>query len=260
MKNSEVPRDPLHSEFEIRNSKFAEARPHLRPRPTRYTAILATTVIIPTINEEDAIEASVRSAFTAGAAEVIVADGGSTDRTTRLATAAGARIILSEPIRSRQMNVAAGIARNDCIIFLHADTLLPAAAAAAVEQALARSEFGGFRIAFAERALKLRVAAAMINIRTSLTRCPWGDQAQFIRRDVFAGIGGFREIPIMEDYELALRMRRRGRTAVLPLSVVTSGRRFLTKGVWRTALTNWSIIASYHRGVSPDELARAYRR
>ncbi len=156
------------------------------------------------------------------------------------------------------MNAAAGVAQNDHIIFLHADTLLPAGAAEAVVNA--KADFGGFRIAFAERALKLRIAAAMINLRTAITRCPWGDQAQFVRRDVFLAAGGFLEIPIMEDYDLALRMRRRGRSMVLPLTVVTSGRRFLRKGVLRTAFTNWSIIASYHRGVSPDELARAYRR
>lgn len=217
------------------------------------------TVIIPTLNEEARIAASVRSAFAAGAAEVIVSDGGSTDATVRIATENGARIATSEPMRSLQMNRAAEAAAGDALIFLHADTHLPHGAAAAVESALSNADFGGFRIAFAEDAVKLRVAAAMINLRTAITRCPWGDQAQFIRRDVFREIGGFRPIPIMEDYDLALRMRRLGRSRVLRFTVVTSGRRFLQKGVLRTAMTNWSIIASYHRGVSPDDLARVYR-
>src|SRR6185436_764217 len=108
--------------------------------------------------------------------------------------------------------------------------------------------FGGFRLTFAEPARKLRVAAAMINLRTTLTRCPWGDQAQFIRRDRFLAAGGFREIPLMEDYDLALRMKRAGRTALLPLAVTTSGRRFLRKGVWRTAYVNWRIIVRYWMG------------
>ncbi len=219
---------------------------------------MPVTVIIPTLNEEEWIEGSVRSAIDAGADEVIVADGGSNDRTTRLATAAGARIILAEPMRARQLNTAAEVARHDRIIFLHADTRLPRGAADAVMNA--KADFGGFRISFAESDAKLKLAAAMINLRTAITRCPWGDQAQFVARDAFRDLGGFREIPIMEDYDLALRMRRRGRTRVLPLTVITSGRRFLRKGVLRTAMRNWSIIASYHRGVPPDELARAYRR
>lgn len=218
------------------------------------------SVIIAALNEEPWIAASVRSAIAAGADEVIVADGGSSDATAPLAAEAGARVIVTDPMRSRQLNRAVEIATGDHLIFLHADTLLPHGAAAAVEEALSHAEFGGFRIAFAERAIRLRVAAALINLRTSITRAPWGDQAQFIRRDLFRQIGGFREIPIMEDYELAQRMRLRGRTCFLPLTVVTSGRRFLRKGVIRTAITNWSVIASYHRGAPPDDLSRAYRR
>ena len=96
----------------------------------------------------------------------------------------------------------------------------------------------------------------MINARTMITRCPWGDQAQFIRRTDF---DGFAEIPIMEDYELAIRMKRRGRVAILPLRVRTSGRRFLEKGVIRTTATNWQTIIRYRLGANPDDLARTYR-
>jgi rSAM/selenodomain-associated transferase 2 len=218
------------------------------------------TVIIPTLNEESWIERSIDSAFAAGAKEVIVADGGSTDRTVELARGKNARVVSAPAMRARQLNEAASTARHDHLIVLHADTLLPAGACDAVRDALASAEFGGFRIAFAERSLRLRFAAVMINLRTRLTRSPWGDQAQFIRRDVFRDIGGFREIAIMEDYELAQRMRARGRTALLPLTVTTSGRRFLRRGLVRTAVTNWTIIASYHRGAHPDELVRAYRK
>jgi len=220
---------------------------------------MTLTVIIPTLNEESWIAASVRSAFAAGADEVIVADGASTDATIRVASECGARIVRSDPPRSRQLNRAAATTGADNLLFLHADTLLPAGAAAAVCAALRDGEFGGFRVAFAEPAFKLRVAAFMINLRTSITRCPWGDQAQFIRADVFHETGGFREIAIMEDYDLAQRMHRRQRTNIVPLTVITSGRRFLRQGVLRTAITNWWIIASYHRGASPDDLARAYR-
>jgi len=218
------------------------------------------SVIIPTLNEEEWIAGAVESAGAAGAAEVIVVDGGSTDRTPRLATAAGARLMLSDPMRARQLNRGSEAASQPSLIFLHADSRLPAGAAAAVEGALAHGIiFGGFRLRFAEEDRKLRIAERMINLRSAITRAPWGDQAQFIARDTLIGIGGFRDIPIMEDYELAQRMKRAGRTRILPLTVTTSGRRFLQKGVLRTAAINWWIIWRYHRGVDPEELARLYR-
>ena len=222
---------------------------------------MSVTVIIPTLNEESRIASAIGSAFSAGASEVIVADGGSVDRTARFATSAGARVLLSRPMRSRQLNQGAHSAAGDVLIFLHADTSLPPGAANAVEQALASgADFGGFRLAFAETVLKLRLAAALINLRTAFTRCPWGDQAQFIRRDTFLRAGAFREISLMEDYDLAIRMKRSGRSILLPLTVTTSGRRFLRKGLLRTAVTNWRIVIRFRRGADVEELARNYRR
>jgi rSAM/selenodomain-associated transferase 2 len=218
------------------------------------------SVIIPSLNEEEWIAGAVESAVAADAAEVIVADGGSVDRTTRLAKAAGARILLGDPMRARRLNHAAESASHRSLIFLHADTRLPRDGVAEVENALNEGTiFGGFRLRFAERVRKLRVVERMINLRSTLTHCPWGDQAQFIRRDIFRQLGGFREIPIMEDYDLALRLRRSKRSRLLPLTVVTSGRRFLQKGVFRTATINWKTIARYHLGADVEELARRYR-
>jgi rSAM/selenodomain-associated transferase 2 len=213
---------------------------------------VAVSVIIPALNEADRIGETVLAAFLAGASEVIVADGGSTDATIEIARARGAQVISGERIRARQLNRGAQAARNDAMIFLHADTLLPLGAAQAVEEAIANGAvFGGFRVQFLERGPRLRFVAFMINTRTRLTRAPWGDQAQFVRRDVFHGYPDF---PIMEDYELARRMKRAGRSALLPLHVRTSGRRFLQKGVLRTTMVNWLIIAAYHLGVSPKKL------
>jgi rSAM/selenodomain-associated transferase 2 len=221
---------------------------------------MPVSVIIPTLNEEDWIAGAVESAFAAGAAEVIVVDGGSVDRTARFATAAGARMLLTEPMRARQLNRGAEAASNPDLIFLHADSRLPAASAISVEAALAtRYVFGGFRIRFIEPDPKLRLVETMINLRTAITHAPWGDQGQFIRRDVLLSSGGFREIPIMEDYELAMRMKRAGRTRIIPMEIATSGRRFLQKGVLRTAATNWSIVWRYRRGADPEKLARDYR-
>ncbi|MGZ7041491.1 MAG: TIGR04283 family arsenosugar biosynthesis glycosyltransferase [Thermoanaerobaculia bacterium] len=221
---------------------------------------LPLSVIIPALDEEQRIGSAIDSAFAAGAGEVIVCDGGSRDATVSIAESRGARVIRSEPMRSRQLNEGAQAARFDYIAFLHADSALPKGAGDAICTALSDGVvFGGFRIDFTERALRLRVASAMINLRTFFSRCPWGDQAQFIRRETFLEDGGFRAMPLLEDYELAVRMRRRGRTRVLPLRVTTSGRRFLKKGVWRTAALNWRIILAYRFGADVAKLARLYR-
>lgn len=221
----------------------------------------AVTVIIPTLDEEERVGAAIDSAFEAGAAEVIVADGGSRDATMRVAREHGARVVEGEAPRARQMNRGARQASHDAILFLHADTLLPAGACASVVQALASGAvFGGFRARFAEDTRGLRFTAAMINLRTRFTRCPWGDQAQFVSRAAFLEGCGFLEIPIMEDYELAIRMKRRGRTIVLPQTVTTSGRRFLAHGLFRTTFTNWRIIIGWRMGADPEQLARIYRR
>lgn len=220
----------------------------------------SVSVIIPALNEAARIGATIDSARAAGASEIIVCDAGSYDGTATIAADHGAALLSCEPMRARQLNQGAAAARGETLLFLHADTLLPPDAANAAAIALSQGiVFGGFRLRFAEDAWKLRCAEAMINLRTSFTRCPWGDQAQFIRRDRFLASGGYAEIPLMEDYEMAIRMKREGRTAVLPMSVTTSGRRFLKKGVLRTAAMNWRIIAAYRLGADPAELARLYR-
>lgn len=221
---------------------------------------MRASVIIPTLNEEEHVAEAIRSALAAGAAEVIVSDGGSRDRTVEVARAAGARVIASERTRARQLNRAADEATGEMLLFLHADTRLPARAVDVAAVSLrGGAVFGGFRVRFAEQGWRLRYVQTMINLRTRLTRAPWGDQAQFTTSDAFARIGGYPDYPLMEDYELARRMKRIGRTVVLPLFVETSGRRFLSKGVIRTSAINWSIVAAYHAGVSPERLAKWYR-
>ena len=220
---------------------------------------MPVSVIIPTLNEEAHLGATIDAAFAAGAAEVLVSDGGSRDTTLDIARTHGARVLTGAHLRARQLNLGARNATNDVLLFLHADTLLPEGACAAAERTIAEGiVLGGFRIAFLEAGLG--AIAALINTRTRFTREPWGDQAQFVSRDTFLHAGGYREIPIMEDYELARRMKRSGRTALLPLTVRTSGRRFRELGPIRTAALNWWIIACYHLGISPDRLARWYRR
>jgi rSAM/selenodomain-associated transferase 2 len=219
------------------------------------------SVIIPALDEEERIAATIDAAFAAGAAEVIVADGGSGDATVSRALAHGATVIADERVRAKQLNRGAEAATGDILLFVHADTLLPADAAAAVTRALnGGAVFGGFRIAFLERTLGLLWTAFAINVRMRFSRAPWGDQAQFIRRADFVKHGGYRELPLMEDYELAVRMKRFGPVAILPVPVRTSGRRFLEKGLVRTTVMNWLIVICFRFGVRPERLARWYRR
>lgn len=217
-------------------------------------------VIIPTLDEADSIAAVVLSARASRAAQIIVVDGGSRDATREIAVSSGASVIDSECVRGRQLNAGARASDCDVLVFLHGDTLLPDGACGAASEALARGAlFGGFRLSFLESSWKLRLAAAAINARCALTREPWGDQAQFITRREFDARGGYRDWPIMEDYEFAERMASFGRTVILDSAVKTSGRRFLRKGVIATALTNRRVIAAYRRGANPSEIAEIYR-
>lgn len=219
---------------------------------------MPVTVVIPSLNEAAHLAATIDAARAAGAAEVIVADGGSSDATVAIAAERGARVVTGERVRAAQLNQGLAAASHDVVMFVHADTLLPSDATAAAERALdAGAIFGGFRVEFLEPGLG--TVAFMINARTRLTRMPWGDQAQFARRETLLWMGGYPPFPIMEDYELARRMKRLGRVALLPLAVRTSGRRFLAKGVLTTSVVNWAIVVAYHLGVSPERLARWYR-
>jgi len=216
-------------------------------------APVVVSAIIPTLNEEARIAATIDAAFAAGVHEIIVADGGSSDATVAIAASRGARVIAGESVRAKQLNRGAAEATGDALIFLHADTLLPAGAADAVIAALDDFDFGGFLVEFLEPGFRLRTVAFMINARTRMTPAPWGDQAQFFRRATFPG---YPELPLMEDYALARSMKR---ATILPLKVRTSGRRFLAKGLIRTSALNWLIIIAYHLGVSPERLAQWYR-
>ena len=222
---------------------------------------MRASVIIPTLNEVSRVGAAIHSAFAAGASEVLVSDGGSTDDTAEVARELGARVITGVTMRARQLNRAAAEATGELLLFLHADTLLPRdgldAAAAALRGG---AVFGGFRLRFLEAGFRMRYVETMVNLRTRITRAPWGDQAQFTTAEALNRAGGYPDFPLMEDYELARRMKRLGPTVVLPLFVETSGRRFLEKGVMRTSIMNWTIVAAYHAGVSPERLAAWYRQ
>jgi rSAM/selenodomain-associated transferase 2 len=218
------------------------------------------SVVIPALNEAANVAAAVRSAFVGGTTEVIVVDGGSCDNTVTVAESAGARVIVAEPNRARQMNEGAEVATGDVLLFLHADTVLPDGYGDAVAAALSEDGVaaGAFSLAIDSSGAKYRLVEAVVDIRSRRSQLPYGDQAIFVRADTFADAGGFVVLPIMEDYEFIRRMRRRGRVVTLPLRVKTSCRRWQRLGVVRTTVLNFVIIVAYHSGISPTRLAAWY--
>ncbi len=218
-------------------------------------------VVIPARDEEERIEAAIRSAREAGA-EVIVVDGGSRDATARRARTAGARVIASAPGRARQLAAGAEAASHaDVLLFLHADTQLPRGWAARVGAALAdpRVAGGAFAFRFAERGALLRLVELGVRLRLALARLPYGDQALFVRTSVLRALGGVPQAPIMEDLDLARGIRAHGRIALLSDAVTTSARRYQARGVLRTMARNWLALAAWSLGLDRARVAAWYR-
>lgn len=213
------------------------------------------SVVIPTLNEAERIERILESVEGQGGdVEAIVADGGSTDG-TRARVNGGARLICSPRGRAVQMNAGAAAASGDVLLFLHADTTLPERAAERVRAAAEAGFVGGcFLNRFRESGWAGRFFDPLRDLRTRLLREFYGDNAIFVRRRVFEEIGGFRRLPIMEDYDLAVRMRRRGRLCVIPDRVLTSARRFLKNGWIRQTLRNQWIKIAYRMRWNLDGL------
>lgn len=210
------------------------------------------SVVMPALNEERRIAAAVASALDGGAVEVVVVDGGSVDATKEVAEAAGARVIGTAPGRAHQMNLGASAAAGDALLFLHADTRLPAGAAALVVDALAEPGVSGGAFSWGTDDTPLAGLFGWIGrMRMGLFRVPYGDQALFLSRRTFEDLGGYPEQPVMEDWELAQRMRRLGQLRILPEPALTSSRRWNDSGVIRASLTYLAIMAAYRFGVDP---------
>lgn len=220
------------------------------------------SIIIPMLNEAAQLPELFAHLlpFQRAGCEIIFADGGSTDGSAKLAEVAGFAVVRSERGRARQMNAGAAVAQGDVLLFLHADTRLPMGAMQHIAQALQGAQsWGRFDVCITGKPFMLRVVGQMMNWRSRWSGIATGDQAIFMRRIVFERVRGFPDQPLMEDVEMCKRLKTFSRPACIAHCVTTSGRRWETRGVWRTILLMWRLRWDYWRGTDAAELAKLYR-
>lgn len=194
--------------------------------------------------------------------EIIVVDGGSTDKTREIAEELGAKFIISEHKgRAVQMNLGAKIARGDILLFLHGDTLLPPNYQELIINTLSQPGIiaGAFELKITGEEKSLRLVEKLVNWRSHFFLLPYGDQGIFLKASIFEDLGGFPDLPIMEDFELIQRLKKRGKIGIVAAAVTTSGRRWQKLGVWKTTLINQLVIIGYYLQVSPQILKQFYR-
>ena len=225
----------------------------------------AVSLIIPVLNEAENISAiiqHVRELDADGTAEIIVVDGDPEGGTINAIRDEGVRTVVTEKGRARQMNCGAALATGDILLFLHADTLLPSNTFALIQATMNDKSLvgGAFDLGFNTRRRIFKITETYVFLRTRLTKIPFGDQAIFIRRDHFERLGGYRDIPIMEDVDLMKRIRKRGdRIYIIREKVRTSPRRYEQEGIVYTTIRNWMLQLQYALGVPPERLVRWYK-
>ncbi|MDJ0678013.1 MAG: TIGR04283 family arsenosugar biosynthesis glycosyltransferase [Calothrix sp. MO_167.B42] len=223
------------------------------------------SIIIPVINEAEHIKSTLATTKPSKNVEIIVVDGGSSDGTVEIIDNLGfaVKVIMANPGRAVQMNIGALAATGDILLFLHADTRLPPGFDAMIRQAIIETSgivAGAFTLKIDAELTSLRLVEKGVKWRSHFWQMPYGDQGIFLEREVFQAVGGFPELPIMEDFELIRNLKRQGTIITLPAPVVTSARRWLKKGVWQTTLINQVVIVAYLIGVSPEHIRSWYRR
>ncbi len=223
----------------------------------------ALSIVMPVLNEAAGMGVTLQALapLRARGVQLVVADGGSSDATVALAQAAGATVVTAPRGRALQMNAGAQQADGQALVFLHADTLLPENADQLIAQALADGQavWGRFDVHIIGQPRMLRVVAAFMNARSRWSGMATGDQTMFMTRAAFDAVGGFPTQPLMEDIEISKRLRQLSHPACLRAKVRTSGRRWETRGVWRTVLLMWRLRFAYWRGVAPEHLAELYK-
>lgn len=218
-------------------------------------------MVVPLLNEAVTLPQLLQDLRQCEADELVLVDGGSSDKTQQILQESGLRWLTSGPGRGAQMNTGARVCESEIILFLHADTVISSSHIGILRELAAEPAYmgGRFDVRLSGAHLALRVIEWFINLRSRLSSISTGDQAMFVRRDVFKTMGGFSDIPLMEDIDLARRLKRLGKVACLPQKVCTSSRRWEQHGFVRTVLLMWRMRLLYWLGVSPAKLAAMYR-
>jgi rSAM/selenodomain-associated transferase 2 len=220
------------------------------------------SIIVPVLEEADGIVAALTALapFRARGTEIVVVDGGSRDRSVELARPLADRVIAAPRGRAVQMNHGAAAAAGDLLLFLHADCALPPHADDLIRDGLGSGpwQWGRFDVRIIGRNPLLRLVAAAMNWRSQLTGIATGDQAMFMTRAAFMTVGGFPELPLMEDVAMSKRLKRVSRPLCLAAGVTASGRRWERHGVIRTIVLMWRLRLAYYLGAEPETLARRY--
>ncbi len=224
--------------------------------------MVTISVIIPTLNEAEYLPRTLERLAKKDDLNIIVADGGSTDGTREIARSFPVTFMECPKGRALQMNSAARSALGTILLFLHADTLLPDNWEKEVCKALSHHTIcgGAFSLRIQGERIGLRIVEVLTDFRSRALSLPYGDQAIFVKRKIFDDLGGFADIPIMEDFEFMRRLRTRGKIRILTDAVITSGRRWEKLGVLRTTIINQMMIFGYYLGVAPENLEKFYRK
>ena len=234
-----------------------------RPRAQGAPVGRTLSIVIPTLNEAEALPATVRRAqLVPEVLEIIVVDGGSADATRQVAEGLGCRVLTGPRSRGCQLRLGAAQARGEIVVLLHADTWLPPDAGLAILNCLRDPLVvgGGFWKTFREKHLLMAGSRFRCAVRLWVFGRVLGDQAMFVRRQALESIGGVPDVPLMEEFELCRRLRRLGRLALAGATVTTSARRFLKRGVLRTYARMWRVTAQYYLGASAQSLRRIYEK
>ena len=217
------------------------------------------TIISPVLDDTDALRRLLRQLPTTPDLEIVVVDGGTDPQTEAVVSAHdGATLRRSPPGRAVQMNAGAIGATSEWLLFLHADSTLPPGWLDAMVSLGDAPAGGWFRFGLNDQAWQARVVERLVAWRVRRLRLPYGDQGLFVRRRIFKQLGGFREMPLMEDVEFVRRLVRAGRMAELPLTLSTSSRRWRREGWWHRSMKNLTIQTLYFAGVPPARLVRWY--